>query len=810
MGRRPYRSLLILFALLLATAAAPLSDKAAYNAIDVLIDRGEWPAAEKAATAAVARFGESTSWSWGLHVQRGIILLGQAKGKEALAILDSPPPKRFEKSIPAIRRRVWRAWALEVTGRTADAQVEIAAATKLAALHQQSLRTEAALVAANMASTEQRPEAATTFGQQAVKLARFYGQHALEMKSSATVGRALAQQERFDEAITYEERALPIARSLGLESLVEKIDVTLAWAYSMIGNYDRADEVSAAGYAIASKLNARGDMFMHLLQRGNAFFSRDQNAEAAEFYRQAYVLGKEIGDRNTGQAAGNLAAVAFVSRDYETARRFTRESLRLKQNAGDSEAALYSILMDARIELATKHYDLAEPLLRRVVSDAKSKAVRWNGATNLATLYAATGRTRQAEAEFERALDTVEEARSDVASEELRMTFASTVSGFYDQYVDFLASSGRNVEALRVNELSRARTLAEGLGFDANVSSTLDPVKIAHERQATLLVYRFGRERSYLWAVSGEGVALYKLPPAVELNGDLEAYSRELVGPRPEMSGRGERLFAALIAPAARQIPANARVIVVPDGRLNAFNVETLVVLTPRRHYWIEDVTVETAASLSLAALRTFERKSGRRLLVVGDPLTGDPSFPPLPHARAEMNRVVARFAKSTILAGATASPDAYLKSRPGDYDYVHFVAHGTASIRRPLDSAVILSRSEHGYKLYAREIVKQPLKARLVTISSCHGAGVRSYVGEGLIGLAWAFLRAGAHQVIGALWEINDSATPELMDRMYGEIREGRDAASALRDAKLFLLRSGSVYRKPLYWAPFVLYSGS
>jgi CHAT domain-containing protein len=32
----------------------------------------------------------------------------------------------------------------------------------------------------------------------------------------------------------------------------------------------------------------------------------------------------------------------------------------------------------------------------------------------------------------------------------------------------------------------------------------------------------------------------------------------------------------------------------------------------------------------------------------------------------------------------------------------------------------------------------------------------------------------------------------------------------AALRDAKLALLHSGGVYRRPFYWAPFELYRGS
>jgi CHAT domain-containing protein len=96
--------------------------------------------------------------------------------------------------------------------------------------------------------------------------------------------------------------------------------------------------------------------------------------------------------------------------------------------------------------------------------------------------------------------------------------------------------------------------------------------------------------------------------------------------------------------------------------------------------------------------------------------------------------------------------------------------------------------------------------------ISACDGLGKRTYSGEGLVGLSWAFLRAGAHNVIGALWEVSDVSTPQLMDALYDGLSQGKDPATALRDAKLSLLHSSSdpVFKKPFYWAPFQLYAGS
>jgi len=77
----------------------------------------------------------------------------------------------------------------------------------------------------------------------------------------------------------------------------------------------------------------------------------------------------------------------------------------------------------------------------------------------------------------------------------------------------------------------------------------------------------------------------------------------------------------------------------------------------------------------------------------------------------------------------------------------------------------------------------------------------------------AMALAGCGAHNVIGALWEVSDASTPQLMDAFYRELFQGKDPATALRDAKLSLLHSAdqdSVFKNPFYWAPFQLYAGS
>jgi CHAT domain-containing protein len=215
-----------------------------------------------------------------------------------------------------------------------------------------------------------------------------------------------------------------------------------------------------------------------------------------------------------------------------------------------------------------------------------------------------------------------------------------------------------------------------------------------------------------------------------------------------------------------------------------------------------------------LAASGAANKPKGS-LLLLGNAIAPNPDYPDLRKAAAEMEIVEKHFPSTQqhVFAREQATPAAYLASRPEQFSYIHFVAHGTASRMSPLDSAIVLSKAgaqDDSFKLYARDIIHRPLRADLVTISTCYGAGSRAYSGEGLVGLSWAFLRAGAHNVIGALWEVSDVSTPQLMDELYGSLQKGNSPEAALRSAKLSLLHSSSGFRKPFYWAPFQIYTGS
>jgi CHAT domain-containing protein len=90
--------------------------------------------------------------------------------------------------------------------------------------------------------------------------------------------------------------------------------------------------------------------------------------------------------------------------------------------------------------------------------------------------------------------------------------------------------------------------------------------------------------------------------------------------------------------------------------------------------------------------------------------------------------------------------------------------------------------------------------------LSACDtGLGtVRS--GEGVLGLARAFQRAGVGTVIMSLWPVDDAAARDWMHTLYdARFARGQSTAVAMRAAARAVKAQGGDHRHPFFWAPFV-----
>jgi CHAT domain-containing protein len=788
--------------------------------------RGELQPALAETERAIRCFrSEDSEWHWRFTIQKAELLWRLGSNNQTIALLAAEPPASLASTDLAIRRKLALATANAQTQHLADADRLLDEAEALAKAQHPELLGEISLRRGTVGYYQDNWEKSEAAYQQALQNARQWKEPFQEAAALEGLGIVATKTEHYDAAIDWSRSSAKLAQSLGAPRMYAEAVGNMAWCYRELGDFENALTLYNQAEDFSKRVGAVNGQIFWLTGIESVYYQQHDYSAAQAVLTQTLELARRQDNKRTlTEYLNDLSEAALETGQIDLAEKSLNEAVELEKVNPDQEEALASLLLRGRIRESNRDYAAAEDCFRKLVTDPKaSSAQKWEGQARLAKLYSEEGLDAKAESEFRHSLDTNEAVRSSVQNEELRMPFLSTALSFYDDYIAFLIAHGRVQDALQVAELARAKTLAEGLGAQSKSisfsSRGFQPRQIAERAHATLLFYWLGQTQSYLWLITPAKVSYFPLPKQSEVDSLVKAYRQSVVDGRDVLASgneSGKRLYEMLVAPARDSIPKNSRVILLPADSLYTLNFETLVVPDPAPHFWIEDVTLSEANSLTLLSAATQTTASAQNnMLLVGNPESSDSAFPQLAQAPVEIQKVSAHFPGSqcTLLQGKQATPSAYLESKPEHFAYLHFVAHSNASQIRPLESAVILSREGDSYKLYAREILAHPLKARLVTISACNGAGTRSYAGEGLVGLSWAFLRAGAHNVVAALWEVSDaSSTAQLMDAFYSELDSGHDPASALRNAKLLILKSNgsTVFRKPFYWAPFQLYVGS
>jgi CHAT domain-containing protein len=87
-------------------------------------------------------------------------------------------------------------------------------------------------------------------------------------------------------------------------------------------------------------------------------------------------------------------------------------------------------------------------------------------------------------------------------------------------------------------------------------------------------------------------------------------------------------------------------------------------------------------------------------------------------------------------------------------------------------------------------------IQAQLVTLSACDTGRGQLVPREGVLGLARAFLEAGAAAVLATLWPVEDAATLELMRAFYPRLARGEERSAALT-AAMRELRDAALARR-------------
>ena len=204
----------------------------------------------------------------------------------------------------------------------------------------------------------------------------------------------------------------------------------------------------------------------------------------------------------------------------------------------------------------------------------------------------------------------------------------------------------------------------------------------------------------------------------------------------------------------------------------------------------------------------------GRSMCVVGNPTipsfmyNGDQwSLGKLPFATREAEWV-ASILKTAPILHEQATKDAVLM-RIMNAKVIHIATHGSASAGFLAFAGMSSARNRETVEaknvlLYPDDIERLSISPALVVLSSCDSA--RGMVkADGILGMARAFILAGAQAVLTTLWRVPDESASVFMQFFYQYLMDGLKASLALQKSTLSV-RCFSKYSQYIHWSGYQL----
>jgi CHAT domain-containing protein len=121
--------------------------------------------------------------------------------------------------------------------------------------------------------------------------------------------------------------------------------------------------------------------------------------------------------------------------------------------------------------------------------------------------------------------------------------------------------------------------------------------------------------------------------------------------------------------------------------------------------------------------------------------------------------------------------------------------------------------RSDDDGRLEVHELLGMSVASPLVFLSGCETSAFQAWLDDPIRGtdhatLAQAFLHAGAGNVVGTLWRVDDEGAGAFATAFYRSLRE-MDPVAALASAQRRISVDGR-FRSPYYWASNILIGGA
>ena len=624
------------------------------------------------------------------------------------------------------------------------------------------------------------------------------------------------------KAMEFFRLSLGISKETGNRDSEGNGCIKLGSAYHSLGDIKKAMELCRLGLGIAQDIGNRNLEGYAYINLGFAYDSLDDLEKAMESYRLVLKIAKETGNRNLeGRAHSSFGGVYDSLGDLEKAMEAYRLGLKTAKETGNRnlEGCAYNNLGDVYESLGDvkKAIDFFQ-LGLGIAKETGDRKLKRHGYSNLARSYYFFGDIFKAEEFGKSCVKLVEKMRVLLQGKDAWKIHVRDESDFSFRILWRLQlQKGKTLEALFTAEIGRAQALMDlmksQLGVRKTIGNSSKPQMdltissiSSHITSPTLFLAEDTNINAvYFWLLlNGQQFNFFEKEVSDDLTSlthqayeeigvsrgvkcknhsldeqegkEIEIFSErgtELTSQQVE-GGTLRTLYDMVIAPFSHLIEGD-ELIIIPDR--SSFLIPYAALMDQHSRHLSEKLRIRLAPSLTSLRLLT-ECPEGRHntsgALLVGNPwlktvrIKNSRPFKQLPGAEKEV-KIIGQILNIEPLTGKNATKDQVLSRLPS-VSLVHMATHGCAKTGEIYLSPNAASMEKHEEKdslLTMAEVLDTQLHAKLVVLSCCHTA--RGEIkAEGVVGMARAFLGAGARSVIASLWELDDEATLEFMRHFY------------------------------------------
>ena len=405
------------------------------------------------------------------------------------------------------------------------------------------------------------------------------------------------------------------------------------------------------------------------------------------------------------------------------------------------------------------------------------------------------------------------------------------------------ASSGPAGE--RVSQLHGALIQWEsraGSKTDVELPDLLEHTRRSLRPDAAFLAFHLASPDSYLWAVSRESFALYRLPPGPEIGALVAGFGKAVREGSAGTQAAGARIFRMLFGQLDLAFREKPRWLLALDAQLFELPFAALVEETRAQGsvFLAERHSLQITSGAAMLSPASLDRGLFAGPFVgVADPVynMADPrwkgsqpaSFLGFFTARAgdstagddlhlvrlagsarEVTDCAAVWSGSRtpiLLEGASASRQRLQAALNGHPAVLHFATHVLHSSQGARSGLIVLTLTPGGQHelLNPVEIATWNLDGALVSLSGCSSGSADALPATGFMGLTRACQAAGARAVVASRWPTPDDAGALFLS-FYRYLHTAPEAgpAVALQHAQIDMLQSGTWRSNPLYWSAY------